>query len=447
MQNSVSADATSTKVGFYPWYVVVVCMLAYLFSFVDRQVLTLLIEPIQRDLDLSDTEFGLLHGFAFALFYATMGIPVARLADQHSRPLIISVGIVVWSLATVACGMAKTFGQFFLARMSVGVGECVLSPSVYSMLSDYFPKEKLGKAVGVFSVGSFLGAGLAYLIGAYVIDAVKGVEHMVLPVFGEVRAWQIVFFIVGFPGILVGILMGLTVRDPQRKGMATTADGKAAPVSFREVLRYVMRYKWAYGTVYAGFTLAAMALYVVMSWTPAHYLRNHGMTAAEVGYFVGVVTLLTNTTGVLTSGWMTDWFTRRGYREAGLIVGVIAGLALIPPICLYTTVTDLTLSKWLLVPTVFFAAFPMSSSTVAMQLLTPNQMRAQVTAFFLFFNNLIGLGVGVALVGLLNDFAFGADTAVRYSQPIVAGGASLLSAVILFAGRKAYLRAMDETRF
>lgn len=210
-ENKRPFPGEAPSVGVYPWYVVFICMIAYLFSFVDRQILTLLVEPVQRDLNLSDTQFGLLHGFAFALFYAIMGIPVARLADQHSRPLIIAVGIFVWSLATAACGVAKTFGQFFLARMSVGVGECVLSPSVYSMLTDYFPKEKLGRAVGVFSMGSFFGAGLAYLIGAAVIEAVEGIDHVTIPLMGEVKAWQVTFFIVGFPGVLVSWCPGVLV--------------------------------------------------------------------------------------------------------------------------------------------------------------------------------------------------------------------------------------------
>ena len=148
----------------YRWYVVVICMVAYVFSYIDRQITTLLIQPIQADLALSDTQFGLLHGLAFALFYATMGVPIAQLSDRHSRPLIIAVGVFLWSVATAACGLARTFWQFFAARVAVGVGEAALSPATYSMLADYFPKDQLGRAVAVYSTGSFIGAGLAYLL-------------------------------------------------------------------------------------------------------------------------------------------------------------------------------------------------------------------------------------------------------------------------------------------
>ena len=134
-------------------------MVAYIFSFIDRQVIALLVEPIRADLQISDTQFSLLHGLAFAIFYAIMGIPIARLADTKSRPLIIAVGVFFWSIATAACGLTRNFWQLFIARMGVGVGEAALSPAAYSMITDLFPKSKLGLALGVYSVGSFLGAG------------------------------------------------------------------------------------------------------------------------------------------------------------------------------------------------------------------------------------------------------------------------------------------------
>jgi MFS family permease len=148
------------------WLVVGLCMVAYVFSFIDRQILALLIGPIQADLKLSDTQFGLLQGLAFSLFYATMGIPIASLADRHPRPLIITVAVAFWSLATMACGLAGTFMALFLARLGVGAGEAGLSPATYSLIGDLFPRERLGRAIGVYSMGSFLGAGIAFLVGA-----------------------------------------------------------------------------------------------------------------------------------------------------------------------------------------------------------------------------------------------------------------------------------------
>ena len=194
MEQAVNLDERESGGSLaYPWFIVSLCMLAYIFSFIDRQVITLLIEPIRADLQISDTQFSLLHGLAFAMLYAVAGIPIARLADSRSRPLIISVGIFIWSFATAACGLAKSFVQLFLARMAVGVGEAALSPAAYSMISDSFPKSKLGLAIGVYSSGSFLGGGLAFIIGGAAIAVIEQWGAQTFPVIGLVKPWQMTF--------------------------------------------------------------------------------------------------------------------------------------------------------------------------------------------------------------------------------------------------------------
>ena len=181
------------------WIGVILCMIAYIFSFIDRQIMALLIGPIQADLGISDTQFGLLHGFAFSIFYATMGIPIAALSDRKSRPVIIAVGVAFWSLATAACGFARAFLQLFLARVCVGAGEAALSPATYSLISDLFPKEKLGRAVAVYSLGSFMGTGIAFLLGGWVIGAVSaGGPQYWLGL--RLAAWQMTFIIVNSSG-------------------------------------------------------------------------------------------------------------------------------------------------------------------------------------------------------------------------------------------------------
>ena len=297
-----TARAADGKRYTYEWYVVVICMLAYIFSFVDRQVLVLMIEPIKRDLHLSDTQFSLLNGFAFSLFYAVMGLPVAYLADRYARPRIISLGIALWSIATAACGLSQHFVQMFVARMGVGVGEAALSPGAYSMLADYFPKEKLGRAIAVYSLGSFIGGGIAFLIGGYVIALLKHASAFTLPVVGQVHAWQVTFLIVGLPGILVALLFAATVRDPQRKGLAQDRSGAVRRVSMRDSLRFVGMHSATFSCHYLGFSFYAMTLYCLLSWTPAFYIRRFGMTAVEAGYTLGIVLLVANTAGVFCGG-------------------------------------------------------------------------------------------------------------------------------------------------
>ena len=418
----------------YEWYVVTLCMVAYIFSFVDRQILALMIEPIKADLQLSDTQFSLLHGLAFSLFYAFMGLPIAYLADRFSRPRIIAVGVIFWSIATAACGLSKNFAQMFLARIGVGVGEAALSPSAYSMFSDLFPREKLGRAVGVYSIGSFVGGGLAFLVGGYVIAMLKDTQTIEVAFLGAIKAWQLAFFIVGLPGVLIGLLVWLTVRNPERKGAQLDEQGQVRKVALADGLRFIARHRRTFACHYLGFSFYAMTLYCMMSWTPALYMRKFGLTPQEAGFMLGTVMLLANTSGVFLGGWLTDYLARRGRADAAMRTGVIGAVGMLVPAALYSQVDQLWVSVTLLVPAMFFASFPMPTSTAAMQILAPNQVRAQVSAVFLLVSNLIGLGLGTTLVALLTDRYFGSPLAVGASMSMVSLGASLLAIVLLYRG-------------
>jgi MFS family permease len=439
-----TADANGTATSIepsnkryaYEWYVVVICMLAYVFSFVDRQVLALMIEPIKKDLHLTDTQFSLVHGFAFSLFYAVMGMPLAYLADRFARPRIIATGIALWSLATAACGLSQSFIHMFLARMSVGVGEAALSPGAYSMLSDYFPKQKLGRAVAVYSLGSFIGGGIAFLIGGYVISLLKRMSTFTLPLIGDLRSWQITFFIVGLPGFLVALLFIFTVRDPQRKGLAQDATGQAKRVSMVDALRFIGLHGKTFSCHYLGFSFYAMTLFCLMSWTPAFYIRRFGLTPVEAGYTLGTILLVANTTGVFAGGWLSDWLLKRGRTDGPMLAGFVGAAGMLVPAVAFTQAGSLNTSLALLVVAMFFASFPMPTSTAAMQMLAPNQMRAQVSAVFLLISNLIALGLGTTVVALITDKVFGSPKAVGDSMSIVNLVATLLAAVLLWIGCK-----------
>ena len=427
----------------YEWYVVVICMLAYIFSFVDRQILALMIEPIKHDLQLSDTQFSLLHGLAFSLFYAFMGIPIALLADRYSRPKIIAIGVAFWSLATAACGLSRNFAQMFLARIGVGVGEAALSPATYSMLSDMFPREKLGRAVGVYSIGSFIGGGMAFLIGGYVIDLLKSVDTVTLPWVGAMRPWQVTFFIVGLPGLLIALLILLTVRDPQRLGLRRNASGQVQKPAMKDTFRFLGRHRRTFFCHYLGFSFYAMALFALLGWTPAFYMRKFGMSPVDAGYMLGVVVLVANTAGVFRGGWLMDWLARRGYSDAPLRAGVIGAAGMAVPAVIFTQVDSLWLSVGLLLPAMFFASFPMPTSTAAMQILPPNQLRAQVSALFLLISNLIGLGLGTTAVAMLTDRLFKNPAAVGQSMSVLVGVATVLCIVLLALGCKHYRRSLN----
>ncbi len=420
----------------YPWYIVSLCMLAYIFSFIDRQVITLLIEPIRADLQISDTQFSLLHGLAFAMLYAVAGIPIARLADSRSRPVIISVGIFVWSLATAACGATKSFFQLFLARMAVGVGEAALSPAAYSMITDSFPKSKLGLALGVYSSGSFLGGGLAFIIGGTAIAIVEQWGAQTVPIIGLVKPWQMTFFIVGLPGLLVAALFYFTIRDPQRKGVAS--DSKA--FSFGEVLRYMGEHKKTFIAHYLGFGFMSLALFALMNWAPAYFLRKYDLPIREVGLYLGFVVLIGNSTGVLVSGWLTDRLTRMGYRDAPMRAGMLGSLGIIIPAALFSMVSSFAGSLALLAVAMFFASFPLATSAAALQFMAPNRMRAQVTALFFLSMNILGITGGTTLVALSTDFLFHDDTLVGYSMSLISATGAILGAIVLGWGLKHFAR-------
>jgi len=431
----------------YEWYVVAICMLAYIFSFIDRQILTLMIEPIKHDMQLSDTQFSLLHGLAFSLFYAFMGMPIAVLADRYSRPRIIVIGITFWSLATAACGMAHNFMHMFLARIGVGIGEAALSPAAYSMMSDMFERHKLGRAVAVYSLGSFLGGGIAFLLGGYVIDLVKNMSMINLPVLGETRPWQVTFFLVGLPGVLVALAIALTVRDPARKALKLGVDGQVQTASLRDTFRFLNQHRKTFICHYIGFSFYAMTLFCLLGWAPAFYMRRFGLDPAHTGYLLGMLILLANTSGVLFGGVLIDWLTRRGYTDAPMRAGVIGATCMLLPAVMFTQMPSVNLSLAVLAVAMFFASFPMPASTAVMQILPPNQMRAQVSALFLLISNLIGLGLGTTAVALLTDRLFHDPLQVGSSISLINAGASVLAIVLLGIGCKAYRASLiDEGR-
>ena len=419
------------------WYVVILCMIAYIFSFIDRQILALLIQPIQADLGISDTQFGLLHGLAFSLFYASMGIPVASLADRASRPMIISIGIVLWSAATIACGFARNFFSLFLARICVGAGEAALSPATYSLISSLFSKEKLGRAVAVYSLGSFLGSGIAFLFGGAVIAMISGSQSVALSGM-EFRSWQIAFMIVGAPGILLALLIYLTVKEPlaprERNDMADHPP-------LRQVIALLLRERAIFLPHMLGFTFAAMALFALLGWTPAFLMRTFQMTPATTGLWLGSVILIAGSGGVLCSGWIMDRLASRNVGDSPFRTGMIGAVGTLAPAAALPFSSSFELTIGLLAVALFFASFPMPPSTAVIQIAIPPAMRSRVSAIFLCCNSLLGLTLGSLLVGVLNDNLPRGPASVGASLGIVTAGASLLAVLLLNLGRRPFAAA------
>ena len=294
----------------YAWFVVFVLTVAYTISFIDRQIIALLAGPIQQDLGVGDTAMGLLGGFAFALFYTFLGIPIGRLADHRSRRGIIAVGLFFWSLMTMVCGLAKNFWHLFFARVGVGIGEATLSPAAYSMIADYFPKEQLGRALSVFFIGVYAGTGLAFLAGGAVIAIVGGMESLTVPVLGDLRPWQAAFMIVGAPGILY-VLVFLAVKEPARRGLINSEHGDQE-VPLGEVLRFIWERRATYVPHFLGYGCLSLIGYASTFWIVEFYVRTYGTARAEASYIYGMLLLGFAIGGVVFSGWLSDKLEARG---------------------------------------------------------------------------------------------------------------------------------------
>ncbi len=422
------------------WYAVVILVVAFIFSFVDRIIIAMLVEPLKQDLGLTDTQLGLLQGLAFAVFYATVGLPIGRAADRYSRRAIIGWGIFFWSLMTAVCGLARSFWELFLARVGVGVGEAALSPAAYSMIADYFPREKLGRALGVYQAGAFFGAGLSFLVGGLVIQAVAKAGAISLPVLGDVKAWQVVFFTVGLPGVLVALLM-LTVREPTRRGQLA-AGGAGIPLG--DVLRYATQRWRVFILHFLGFALLAVPITTIITWAFVYFTRVLAFTAPEAALRLGGMLLILSPLGVYSGGWLADYLQRRGFRDATLRVALFAAAGLLPLSAVSAAVTDRDTVIALFGPLIFFASLSMALAPAALQVVTPNQMRGQVSAVWMLVLNLVTAGAGPSAVGVITDYVFANPLAVGKSIALVNCLAVPLAALTLWAALKPFRKAAEE---
>src|SRR6266404_7128302 len=309
----------------YSWYVVGVLTLVYVFSFIDRQIMSLLVRPLRRDLNISDTQVSILMGLGFAIFYTLCGIPLGRLADTRSRRAIIAAGLVALSFFTALCGLAKIFGQMLLWRIGVGVGEASLSPSAYSLITDYFPKERLATAISVYSMGIYLGAGLSYLLGGIIVRLASVKDAWILPLVGAVRPWQVIFFAVGLPGLLATLLL-LTVREPLRRGVLKAAAPTSASASFA----YSFRNKRTFLSHNVGFGLLSLASYASGAWVPEFFRRTYHSDIPTIGLVYGTLVTIFGSVGIVGAGRIADAVRARGRLQANMLVGVSIALLWIP---------------------------------------------------------------------------------------------------------------------
>jgi MFS family permease len=413
-------------------------------NFLDRGILTLLVEPIKKDLQLSDQQIALVIGFAFVCFYVLLGLPIARLVDSKSRRLIVAIGVATWSLATAACGLARSFGGLFLARVGVGVGEACNGPATFSMLADFFPPRLLPRAIAVLNLGFVVGTGVALVVGGTVIHFLATTDR-VLPLIGTVKPWQLTFMIVGIPGVLVALLL-TTVKEPPRRGRLDSASsGEHEPIPVRAVGRFLHENRRTYFPMFLGLAFNSVLSFGNQSWVPTFFVRTFGWSAAEAGIINGIIICCTAPIGLFAGSTLAEWFAKKGHADANLRVVLISMLIHIPGYVIAPLVDDAHLAMALVGFNFMVGMLAPGPQNAALQIITPNEMRGQVTALFLFIFNFIGYGLGPSVVAFLTVHFFG-DANLRYSLSVASAVIGPLAAVTIWWGLKAYGDSVRRAR-
>ena len=413
-------DRPANKFGVLALLVVV-----YTLNFLDRQIVGILATPIKAELHLSDTQLGLLGGPAFALFYTLLGIPVAWAADRYNRTWIITAGLVLWSAFTAACGMAQSFSLLFLARMGVGVGEAGCVAPSYSLIADYFPRAERSRAFAGFSLGIPIGSALGIILGGLVASYFN---------------WRIAFIGVGLAGLLVAPVFLRFTSEPQRGRF----DGQSGPAkaSIGKVFGTIVR-KPSFWYMSFGASCCSIMNYGSFFWFPSFLLRSYHLPLREAAYLWGAIVFVGGIIGIWLGGVLADRFSRS--TGALALIPAIALLIAAPGAALALFAPSLAVSCFLFVVPVATSLAYIGPTVAAVQGLVPASMRATASSFYLFINNLLGLGLGTILIGAISDslrVRFGAE-ALRYS--IFAGaGFYVIAAAFFFAAARTLARDWND---
>lgn len=419
------------------WLLVALLALASVVSQFDRTVINLMVEPIKAEFGLNDTAFGALQSVAFGIFYVIACIPLGRAADNTNRKWLIAICLLFWSLFAMASGLAKTYWQLFLTRIGVAVGEASLTPAGLSMLSDHFPPDKLGRPVSGFLMSAPVGQGLAFIGGGSLLTALTGSEMLESGWLAGLEPWQAAFILIGAPGVLL-VPLFLLIREPARRGP------QVDQLSAKDTARLIGRMWRALVPMFIGFAMVLLVAYSIAIWTPALLQRTYGWNAEQIGWGFGLVLIVFGMTGVMAAGFASDWLASKGHRDAPLKVAcagfAVAGVSGV----LAPLMPSPYLALALLGVTLFFGNMPFPCAATSLQLIVPNRARAQISAVYVTFTTLVGLGVGPTVIGIMTDFVFQDPAQIRYSMSVVIGCAAPIMVVMLLLAMKPYRRFHEE---
>ena len=411
------------------WYVVFLLTLASTLSFIDRQILNVMIGPIKRDLGgLSDTEISLIIGLAFSAVYSLTTLPLARIADRYSRRNVIAAGIFSWRLMAALAGMANSFWALFGARMGVGVGEASLGPATQSILADYFEQHRLPLAYGIVAAAPFIGTGLANIVGGPLIDYLEARPLIVMPVFGEMYSWQTVLVVVGLPGILLTLLM-FTIKEPKRSG--ASAD-RTEGYSYRELWQFCLSRRKYLTYHFIAYLCLSIQGFAFLTWIVEFFVRIHGWTRTEIGLTYGSIALIVGIMGSIGAGYYAGYWLAKGRADAPMRLAFYGTIGLGPLAVIMPLVSSDWLAIAIIIPITFFMAMPPGLSNAALQAISPNRLRGQMIAVYLICVSFLSYLFAPLIIGLMNDYVFGREDAIGLSLSSLAFVNYAIAAVCLY---------------
>ena len=421
------------------WLVVAALSFASIVSYVDRQIINLLVEPIKADLGLTDLEISLLQGFSFALLYALLAIPLAWVADRGTRKWVILGGMICWSAATFSSGLANGFALLFAARMMVGIGEATLAPAGFSIISDSFPRDKLPGAISVFTGSGFIGSGLALIIGGVIIGTLSAMGDVTLP-FATLKPWQMTFMLVALLSIPAFLLV-LMIREPIRRDGARVLADADAPPAF-EIMAFLKIHWTVFVPLILGLSCFVAAQFGLGAWAPSYFIRVHGWTQQQVGNALGPVVIFAGLGGIVVGGMLVQHFMKRGVQDASMRISMLAITLAIPAAILFPRMASANTALALLAVLIFLGNIPGGSTVSTFPLITPNRMRAQVLAIYLLVANLLGYSAGPTLIAWITDKVYANPNAIGHSLGIAPPGVMIVGLILLALAIVPYRRLL-----
>lgn len=428
----------------YAWYCLGVICFAYLFGFMDRIIVGLLTPAIQADLGLSDSQMGIIQGLAFAVFYVLFGLPIGRLTDSKNRKWMLTAGTAVWSLFTAASGFAKGFWTLFVTRAGVGIGEATLNPCATSLIGDYFKPETRPKAFGIYTMSTAFGTGLTYILGGLIIAFVMGQgdgNTFNMPFLGPIAAWQAVFIIIGLAGLAPAILMALTVREPARQDLVAGQQGSA---SWTETFAFIKQNKRTFICHHFGVAFIVLAIYGWVNWLPAFFVRIHEWDIKTFSIYYGIFGGITGILSAISSGFVTNWFKARGFKDGAMRTILVGGLGLTigTSVAPLMPTPELALAGYVVAG--IFANYPPAQALAAVAETTPNQLRGFITAIYILVIGIFGAGFGPFAVGWVTDNVFADPLKIHYSMALVTFVMGITGCVLIALGLKPYRESLSR---